>query len=405
MPPRLQRYYNFVVIIASRGVGSVIVMALFLIKKYTLPASEFSDLGYAYASAATLLMPFASPLMMIISRRIIQTRDLSRDRWIVVFWACLAFVLALVPVVEVLSRVGGVSDIGFFSSVCGLLLIVALNGQYVIWLNESDHTTRSLIFIAIFILSIPLGMGVRSIAGIGAHDRTFTIETILLCIPVMINCTLVTMTDRTTDVDLYGLSATNYVKYFMVVLFYNGILWADWTLGKMLLPSAPYEQWANARIFMERAVLPVLNIIQVALLWHLLRSSIGQASQTATSVSQQAIRRFQAALAIAIIAAVASGMLASNPALTAIAYLPFVLGYLAFGLNSIFLDFFQAKFTVRSIATSFLAMTLGRVIIVALALEYGSYNLYSVAWSVTSILILAYISRRSWDQIKVGKSQ
>ena len=402
MHPRLQRYYNSAVIVASRGVGSVIVMTLFLIKKYTLSPSEFGNLGYAYASAAALLMPFASPMVMIISRRIIQTRDLSRDRWIIAFWACLALVLALIPVVEGFACAGSMSNIGFFSSVCGLLLIVALNGQYVIWLNESDHTARSLVFILMFLFSIPLSLGVRIITGIGLNDRSFSIETILLCVPVLVNCAFAKSTGPTGVADLYGLSAANYAKYFMVVLFYNGILWVDWTLGKIFLPTGAYEHWAAVRILMERALLPVLNIAQVALLWQLLRSSTGQASHTAVAVSPRAIARFQLVLAVAAAVAITSGWLAENATLSAAAYVSFVMGYLAFGLTSIFLDFYQAKFTVRFIATSFLAMTLGRLALVALALEYGSSNLYSVAWSVSSILILVYISNRSWDQIKIG---
>jgi hypothetical protein len=349
-----------------------------------------------------LLMPFVSPMVMIVSRRIIQTRDLSRDRSIVLFWACLGLALALLPFMQVVFAQSGVSDVGFFSSVCGLLLIVALNGQYVIWLNESDRSTQSLAFIALFLLSLPLSVAIRSATGIGHGDRSFSIEGILLCLPVLINSTFVRSSGQVPKTELYEFSRENYAKYFMVVLFYNGILSVDWALGHHFLPASVYLPWADIRIVMERAVLSILNIAQVALLWHLLRSSIGTAHDTANVFPAFIIRRFQIALFIAAMIAVLAGISATSTSLHAAIYIPFIIGYLAFGLTSIFLDFYQAKFSVRFVASTFLTMTLGRLVFVAIALRYGSSDLYSIAWSLTSILILAYISSKSWDQIKTG---
>jgi hypothetical protein len=400
LPFRWQKYYNILVIVASRGVGSLIVMTLFLIKKYTLSAQAFGDLGYAYASAATLLSPFASPIMMIISRRVIQTRDLGRDKKAMLFWAFAALALGLFSVLEQLASSGTASPLGVFSSVCGLLLIIGLNGQYVIWLNESDRTALSLTFIVVLLSTIPLAGGIRLMLSISPSDPSFSIETILLSLPVLLNSMRIKRSSAELQENIYTFSKSNYVKYFMVVLFYSGTLWVDWTLGRSLLPAGEYAGWANDRIFMERLMLPVLNIMQVALLWHLLRSSIGQQSKSANTVSAEMIGRWNLFLAFMAVTATMCWLLSFWA--QEFDLISFCIGYLTYGLTSIFLDFYQAKFSVRHIATSFLILTIVHALAVSVSTYFGGVAGFGLAWSLTSVLVLFYLSKRSWSEIKIG---
>jgi hypothetical protein len=401
MQPQWQKYYNVLVVLASRGIGSVIITSLFLIKKWALPEDEFGSLGHAFATVMVAVSPFASPVIMLISRRIIQTRDLSRDRNIIMIWALLSFLgAAFVAVMSIISP-HGISDFVFMVSIVAFILVTVLNAQYIIWLNESDQTKRSLIYIVIFIIAIPLSVLVREVSGIGQRDRSFSVETVLLSLPVLIDIVRIKAKGHFHMADLYDFSASNYFKYFAIVLFYNGIIWVDWSLGRYLLPEPVYLDWANDRILLERILLPILNIIQVTMIWHLLRSSTGKGQHNTQAIGQKPIAIFQIILLISAACSVLAWLL--DNVWPFMKFVPFGFGYLAFGLMSIFLEFYQAKFSIKYIAITLCAITIARLIAVALALKIGHVDDYAVIWALTSIFILYFVFRKASDQIKIGK--
>jgi hypothetical protein len=402
MQPQWQKYYNFLVLLASRGIGSILITSMFLIKKYFLPASEFGMLGHAFATVMVVASPLASPAIMLISRRIIQTRDLGRDRSIILGWSVLAFIGAAYATVESAFATNGVSTAAFYTSITAFVFVTVLNAQYIIWLNESDRTKHSLFFIAIFIFMIPLSILVRHISGIGQEDRSFSVEALLLSIPVMIDILRTKATGQGSVANLYDFSLNTYSKYFIIVLFYQGILWVDWTIGQHLLPAGAYIEWAGDRILLERILLPVLNIAQVTLLWHFLRSSTGKGQQNNESLSSQSVKTFFGVLVSAALLSILSWVFGSY--YHWVHMLPFVIGYLAFGLTSIFLEFYQAKFSVKYLLITLSAVTAARVIIIGLVFNFAHTNDYAVAWALTSIAILFFVFRMSYDQIKVGKS-
>jgi hypothetical protein len=402
MQPAWQKYYNYIVLLASRGIGSVIITSLFLIKKYFLPPDEFGSLGHAFATAMFVVSPFASPVVMLISRRIIQTRDLGRDKDIILGWCILSFLgAAFVSIMSIISP-RGISDLVFMISIISFILVTVLNSQYIIWLNESDQTKRSLIYIGIFMIAIPLSVVVREITGIGQRDRAFSVETLLLCIPVLFDIIRTKTKERFHVRDLYDFSMTNYTKYFAIVLFYNGILWVDWNLGRDLLPEPVYLEWANERIILERILLPVLNIIQVTMIWHLLRSATGKQRIDTEPLTARSIKIFQAILIVFAITAILARLFDTKiPILT---FVPFIIGYLAFGLTSIFLEFYQAKYSIWYLAITLTLITISRFVIIIVSLKLSGTEDYAIAWALTSILILSFVFQKSRDQIKVGKS-
>jgi hypothetical protein len=401
MQPAWQKYYNVLVVLASRGIGSVIITSLFLIKKYFLPADEFGSLGHAFATVMVAVSPFASPVIMLISRRIIQTRDLGRDKNIIMGWCILSFLgAAFVSIMSMISP-RGISDFVFMVSIVAFILVTVLNAQYIIWLNESDQTKRSLIYIAIFIIAIPLSVLVREVSGIGQRDRSFSVETVLLSLPVLIDIVRIKAKGHFHMADLYDFSASNYFKYFAIVLFYNGIIWVDWSLGRYLLPEPVYLGWANDRILVERILLPILNIGQVTMLWHLLRSSTGPGSGTGAAISSKHVKIFYAAIALTTVASLLFGIVFEGSLSGML--VPFVMGYLTFGLSSIFLDFYQAKFSLRYISATLIGITVLRIALSWLAIRYGGIFGYSMVWATTSALILYFIFRRSYDQVRFTK--
>jgi hypothetical protein len=402
MKPKWQKYYNWLVIIASRGVGSLTMTALFLLKKYYLPAAEFASLGHSFAGAMMIASPIASPAIMMMSRRIIQSRELGHDRNVVLGWSALSCLAACGVMAEDILRAGGVSDLGFIVSIFAFLLTTVLNSQYIIWLNESDQPKSSLIFILLFLLAIPLSILVREVTGIGQHDRSFSVEAVLLSLPVLINVLRTRGQGHLTVADLYAFSSTNYFKYFAIILFYTSILWIDWTIGRALLSEQAYLPWANDRIMLERVLLPVLNILQVTMLWQLLRNTIGALKNEAASLTPQSMKAFRIALAVITAMACASWLMPLAEGVRDI--IPLFIGYMAFGLLSIFLDFYQAKSRVALLLGALGALSVARIIVCLPAIHYFGVHGYSLAWALTSIMMVWFVFEQSKDQIKIGRT-
>jgi hypothetical protein len=399
MKPNWQKYYNWLVIIASRGVGSLTMTALFLLKKYYLPADEFATLGQNFAGAMMIASPIASPAIMMMSRRIIQSRELGHDRDVVLGWSALSCLAACGVMAEDILSPGGVSDLGFIISIFAFLLTTVLNSQYIIWLNESDQTRRSLFFILLFLSAIPLSIAVRAVTGIGQHDRSFSVEAVLLSLPVLINVLRTRGQGHFTMADLYAFSSTNYFKYFAIILFYSSILWVDWTIGKAMLPEQAYLPWANDRIMFERVLLPVVNIVQVALLWQLLRNSTRPEQSGDKGIAPHLVRAFGRTV-VATTAAMCA-VCAFLPGTRAASLLPFIFGYLGYGLISIFLDFYQAKYALRQIAIAVAAFTIIRSAFCWAAFLWLGAEGYSLFWALSSALLLLYMFSRTHDQINL----
>jgi hypothetical protein len=402
MKPNWQKYYNWLVIIASRGVGSLTMTALFLLKKYYLPADEFATLGHSFAGAMMIASPIASPAIMMMSRRIIQSRELGHDRDVVLGWSALSCLAACGVMAEDFLSPNGVSDLGFIISIFAFLLTTVLNSQYIIWLNESDQARRSLVFILLFLSAIPLSIAVRAVTGIGQHDRSFSVEAVLLSLPVLINVLRTRGQGHFTMADLYAFSSTNYFKYFAIILFYTSILWVDWTIGKAMLPEQAYLPWANDRILFERVLLPVVNIVQVTLLWQLLRNAIGARKEEAAALTPQGIMWFRMILACIGAIACVSWLMPLGERLRDIA--PLFIGYMGFGLLSIFLDFYQAKSSVRPLLGALVALSVARIIVCLPVIHYFGVHGYSLAWALTSIMMVWFVFEQSKDQIKIGRT-
>jgi hypothetical protein len=399
MQPKWQKYYNFLVLVASRGIGSILITSVFLIKKYFLSASEFGLLGHAFATVMVIASPLTSPAIMIISRRIIQSRDLGRDRSIILSWSVLAFTGAAYAMLESAFSPTGIPTPAFYISITAFVFVTVLNAQYIIWLNESDRTKHSLIFIAIFIISVPLSILVRQISGIGQQDRSFSVEAFLLSIPIMIDILRTKTTARTNVANLYDFSLNTYSKYFIVVLFYQGILWVDWTIGLHLLPSDVYTQWAGDRILLERMLLPVLNILQVIVLWHLLRSSTRHDSFKNTPIIAQNVKYFGIIIALAAFLVISISISFVPEFYSMFAFL--MIGYLAYGMTSIFVDFYQAKFTFAHAAWTLAIITAFRASVCYGAILLAAAPGYMMFWALSSLAILWFMFWRTYDQIRV----
>jgi hypothetical protein len=401
MQPKWQKYYDWTVIIASRGIGSIIMSALIIIKRSALPFDEFGSIGHALATAMVVVAPFISPIVMLVSRRIIQTGDLSRDRTILLCWAITVMLASAGMALFEYLNPRSDSDLVFMIAIIAFNLVTSLNSMYAIWLHESGQSRKSVLFIAVLIMIVPLTVILREVLGIGQRDRSFSVETALLGLPVLIDLLRTRRSQQNAPIDIYAFSASNYMKYFVIVLFSNGILWVDWNLGRYFLAEPTYLIWAEHRIVLERILLPALNVIQAMTVWRLLRATIGPNRAESDRVDPRSVNHFFLLIAVlALLAALGWSLISSAQYMQ---FVPFTIGYLAFGMTAIFLEFFQVKFSILRVSITLLLIAFCRTAFVALILKYNGILGYSLVWALTSLLILSYIFRVSWSQIRLRK--
>lgn len=392
--------YDWTVVIVSRGVGSVLVAGLFLIKKFTLPSTEFTSLGLAFASVLALVGTLVAPLVMLMSRRVIQSRRIETDRTLI---KGLLAAIILAASLSTGSLIVGTSpsEPAFVLSLAAIVLVTALNGQYVIWLNEIGCTRRSLLFVLLFLSVFPISLIIRLYFGFGRYDRSLGPEALMLCLPVLVDTS---MRDRAiskaTD-SLYHMSFHNYAKYAVFIGFFNAIPAADWWLGQRLLADTSYEPWANLRILFERGLLPLMNVAQAAILWRLLRASIGEPGSGRAVIPAKASHRLLVATGCVFIA---TFVIWAIPSLTYFGEMAALfVGYAAYATTSIFLEFYQAKYSLAFVGFSLAFVFILRGLASYSALELGGAHLFSIVWAATALATLAFVFNRSRDQIALGR--
>jgi hypothetical protein len=392
--------YDMLVIILSRGVSSIIMLSSIGLKSYYVDADEFASLGYMFAGAGLVIAPIVSPVGMIISRRIIESKQINTDRIFIILWISLASILATYAVVDKLIHPLGASDASFAASIAAFILILSLGSQYIIWLNECGFVRLSIITSLLFIISIPASFIIRGITGIGQNDRSFGVETVVLIVPVLIAIAKAWRLRASVNSNLYEMSVENYFKYVLIITFYSLILFADWQIAQQLLPQSDYQLWAEDRIILERALLPILNVIQVTMLWKLLRASTGKSHQKAEKLSDTAINRFIITLIIVAGITILFWLFAGTVSIFRL--VPIVIGYLAFGLTSTFLDFYQARYKIGHLLLSLFGLSIVRIIACFLAIQSLGIWGYSIFWGLSSLAILGFMFYQSKDLIKVG---
>jgi hypothetical protein len=389
--------YDNVVIFGARGVGWLVISLILAIKAYFVPAGDFVTIGYALASAALFVGPLLSPIVMIISRRTIQTSDFSQDRSMILGCILTALALSIFALFETILNVGEKNEFGFLLSICAFVIISTLNSQYIVWLNESNRTSLSLFFFIFFIFSVPLSIAVTNI---GLSDRSFTIESIALCIPILLHI-IYTRPKKSKSADnIYAMSTINYIKYFIIALFYNAIIWFDWTIGRYLLDSDEYVAWASDRILFERIFLPIITILQISFLWRLLRISTGPTNKNTREIGPEINFRFNATMVVTAILALLFWAMQGE---WHIAYYGnMLIGYLTYGIMAIFLDLYQSEHRLKIvlILLAFIAAvrTATCYVIIYVSQSFG----YGLFWALSSILILTYLFHRSKNQIRIG---
>lgn len=394
-----KKVYDWGVVIISRGVGSLLVAGFFLVKKLTLPADEFASLGLAFASVLMIVSAAASPLLMLISRRIIQSRRLETDRNFILSLSLAAIVAASFSIFALATGTKP-SEPAFVLSLVAIVLITGLNGQYVIWLNETGATRRSMAFIACYLAAIPASLAIRHYLGIGRSDRTFGLEALMLSLPIVADMAFRRTAGAPDHTALYHLSFHNYAKYVVCVGFFNAIPAADWWFGRHLLPAAAYQSWADSRILFERGLLPVMNVVLATILWRLLRSSIGSSPEDRAVLSERTAQYFVWIVGGLLI--VTLGIWALSSFAPGGLFALFI-GYAAYGITSIFLEFYQAKCRLWPLIISLGLVFIGRGLMTYGALAAGGVHLFSVAWAATALATLAFIFIRSRDQIALGR--
>ena len=395
----LKNIYDNVVIFGARGVGWLVSSLILAIKAYFVPAEDFISIGYALVSAALLVGPLLGPIVMIISRRIIQTSNLSQDRSIILGCVLIALALSVFSLFENLLNVGEKNEIGFLLSICAFVIISTLNSQYIVWLNESDRTSLSLLFVVFFILSVPLSMLIREITDIGLSDRSFTIESIVLCLPLLIHMGTKWPVRARLKEDIYEISTENYTKYFFIVLFYNAILWSDWTIGRHLLNSGEYITWASDRILFERIFLPIITIFQLSFLWRMLRISTGPTSRSNREIGPKINFRFNATMVATTVLALLCWSMPREWHI--VHYVTLLIGYLTYGVMATFLDLYQAEYRLK-VVLILLAFIMAVRTAACYAVIYLSQSVgYGLFWALSSILILTYLFHRSKNQIRL----
>jgi hypothetical protein len=392
-----KRAYDWAVVIISRGVGSLIVAGLFLVKKLTLPPAEFASLGLAYASVLAVVGAAIAPLTMLMARRVIQSRRIETDRTIIQLLSAAVVVTASFSVVAVLSG-SRPSELAFILSVAAVVLVAGLNAQYIIWLNETGARRRSVAFILACLLVIPLSLLMRRSLHIGASDRTFGLEALLLVMPIVVDTLTRRRSSPAGDQPLYHLSLGNYAKYAVFVAIFNAIPATDWWFGRHLLDAASFRSWADVRVLFERGLLPVMNVVQATVLWRLLRTSIGQAGSR-TPIAKEATR--WVFLSVAAVFLLTLVLWAAPPLPRYADVLPIFVGYAAYGLTSIFLDFYQAKYTLGRLAASLLAIFVLRSVATYGGLALGGAHLFSIIWAATSLAMFTYVFVHARDQISL----
>ena len=390
----LNRLYQHGAIIASRGVGTVIIFSVFIVRKNYSSPIEYSNLGYIFATASLIITPVASPLLMIISRRIIQTRDLGLDRRILLAWTASACVAGFASFVDLLG-----ASTSQLLSVVAFLMIVGFNSQFILWLNEGGRTALSLAFVILLLSTIPLSFMLRAYGLLGLADPSLSIEAILLSTPSLIFLALFQKTtrDRPEVGAIYHMSSVNYFKYLIAILFYSTIVWEDWKFGSLLLSEADYLNWADARIVLERFLLPFINAFQLTLLWKLLRDSTRATGGEA--IRSETFRWIAIGIAaIALTVAALAWLFPVKPMLL----VALAVGYMFYGLTSVFIDFFQAKFPLKR-----MGLMLAGVLVVRTGACYSTLYLfgvtgYAVFWPVAAAIIIILLARLSYDQIKLA---
>jgi hypothetical protein len=396
----LKNIYDNVVIFGARGVGWLVSSLILAIKAYFVPAGDFVSIGYALVSAALFVGPLLGPIVMIISRRIIQTSNLSQDRSIILGCVLIALALSIFSLFENLLNVGEKNEIGFLLSICAFVIISTLNSQYIVWLNESDRTSLSLLFVVFFILSVPLSMLIREITDIGLSDRSFTIESIVLCLPLLIHMGAKWPVRADSKEQIYEISTENYTKYFLIALFYNAIIWSDWTIGRNLLNSGDYIAWASDRILFERIFLPIITIFQLSFLWRMLRISTGPARKSTREIGPKINFRFNATMVATTVLALLCWAMQREWHI--VHYGTLLVGYLTYGVMATFLDLYQAEHRLK-VVLILLAFIMAVRTAACYAVMYLSQSVgYGLFWALSSILILTYLFHRSKNQIRIG---
>lgn len=395
----LKNIYDNVVIFGARGVGWLVISLILAVKAYFVPAGEFASIGYALVSASLFVGPLLGPIVMIISRRIIQTSNLSQDRNIVLGCGLFALALAIFSLIESQMISGRHNEVAFLLSICAFVIISTLNSQYIVWLNESGSTSLSLFFIIYFVLSVPLSILMREITYIGLSDRSFTVESIVLCIPLIVHMISKRSERMDYQKDIYDISKVNYTKYFLIALFYNAILWSDWTIGKHLLEKNDYILWASDRILFERILLPIITIFQLSFLWRMLRISTGPASGNTREIGPEISNRFNATMMATTVLAITCWALQRE--WDAVHYGTLLIGYLTYGIMATFLDLYQAEHRLKVVLILLVLIMAVRTVACYATMYFSQSIGYGLFWALSSILILTYLFHRSKNQIRV----
>lgn len=394
-PPRSAA--DFLTVVASRGAGYLLLASVLLARKFQLSRADLAEVGQDLALAMVVVTPLLGAIAAILSRRVIQAQSIRLDLSILRAWVLIGGAITALGVAVVLPDIPALDQTGRILIASGFLSMHGLVAAMLLWSGISGEKQQFSQLLISVLLVIPVSIGVRMALNSSELDKSFALEAMILC-AILMRTVFSTKKDVESPREhLYPFSKTTMLKYGSISLFFSGTIAIDWQIGKLALSHANYIQWASRRVLMERFLMPLMNSVTAVVLIRILRRMSGDRPGQETNLSiPDPDRRIRVGGMILIVGSSALVLLAA-PVLAGTTIpmlgngLLLAWGYLLFGVCSLFLDLFQARWGLQKVVVTLGSFTIVRTITCWLVVERFSVTGYGNFWVVTNTILLMYL--------------
>ena len=395
------KFAYFLTVVFSRGVSYAVLAVILFIKREQLTSAGFANLGHDLALASLFVGPAMSVIGQIQARRIMASMNIRANIFPV--FLLLMTALLLLSVVWSSEPAWRLMNLDLRPIIItgGFLLSYGLVGMIVLWVLACKSQRYFLTVCLGICLSMTVIICSRLVFKIGYENSSLVFEGLILW-GFAASILLAFLLDPDVKIDgelMYPYSLSTIARYAAIVVFYNGILSVDWQLLNLNLKVDDYSWIAAIRIACERFLLPLLAATTSALLLN--RYQLGRENNN-TEVGPFIGRLFEKKRLSALFGVVAVVtlifMLPTQPRIILI----LALGYLIFGINSYFLDLFQARKSFRHLVGVLIMF----ILIYALLSKYVMLNFgligHAVFWVIANFALLSIIARpNSLNAVKI----
>ncbi|MEJ6788907.1 hypothetical protein BrevBR_05090 [Brevundimonas sp. BR2-1] len=388
---------DFLTVVASRGAGYFLLASVLLARKFQLSRVDLADVGQDLSLAMVVVTPLLGAIAAILSRRVIQAQSIRLDLTILRAWVLGGGAITLLGIAVAVPDIPALDQPGRILIASGFLSMHGLVAALLLWSGISGEKRQFAQILIAVILVIPVSIGIRLALNSGGLDKSFALEAMLLWAILAYTMFSVHKDLESPRDHLYPFSRTTMLKYGSISLFFSGTIAIDWQIGKVALAQTHYIQWASRRVLMERFLMPLMNSVTAVVLIRILRRMSGdrpgQPSNLSIPDPDRRIRVGGTALIVvsSILVLLAAPVLAGTKIPMLGDGLLLAWGYLLFGVCSLFLDLFQARWGLKKVVVTLGSITLVRTIACWLVVERFGVTGYGNFWVITNALILMYL--------------